>query len=456
MTVIVRFAPSPTGRLHIGNVRTALLNWLFARRHQGKFILRLDDTDRERSTDANAEAIRTDLLWLGLSWDDTFRQSDRTGRYDEIKAQLIAAGRLYPCYETEDELDRKRKRQMARGLPPLYDRAALRLSADERAKLAAAGTRPHWRFKLANTGASQPDTIVPTLVRWNDLVRGDQAIDVSSMSDPVLARGDGSYLYTFTSVVDDIDTKISHIIRGEDHVTNAAVQAQIFAALGAEVPAMAHFSLLVGREGEALSKRLGSLSVEGFRAAGLEAMAVNSLAALIGTSDAVHPVATLPELSATFDLGKLSRSPSRFDTAELDALNAKLLHILPYADVAPRLRALNVDGGEPFWLAVRGNLQTLADAVTWHRVVNGPIAPIIENAEFTRAGATLLPPEPWNADTWSIWTNAVKTATGAKGRALFHPLRLALTGLENGPELKVLLPLIGRTRALARLNGESA
>ena len=456
MSVIVRFAPSPTGKLHIGNVRTALLNWLFARRQGGKFILRLDDTDVARSTEANAEAIRTDLTWLGLTWDDSFRQSDRSARYEEIKQQLIAAGRLYPCYETEDELSRRRKRQMARGLPPLYDRAALRLTADERAKLEAEGVRPHWRFLLANADASDPTKLVPTPLHWKDLVRGDQTIDMSSVSDPVLVRADGTFLYTFTSVVDDVDTKITHIIRGEDHVTNAAVQAQIFAALGAKVPNMAHFSLLVGREGEALSKRLGSLSVEGFRAAGLEAMAVNSLAALIGTSDAVHPVTTLAELAHTFDLGKLSRSPSRFDTEELAALNAKLLHMLPYADVAPRLAALGVTGGEPFWLAVRGNLETLADAVNWQRVVAGPVAPVIENAEFCKAAAASLPAEPWSTDTWSAWTNAVKGATGAKGRALFHPLRLALTGLENGPELKTLLPLIGRTRALARLEGKTA
>lgn len=453
MTVIVRFAPSPTGKLHIGNVRTALLNWLFARRQGGKFILRLDDTDRERSTDANAGAIRTDLTWLGLTWDDTFRQSDRSDRYDEIRKQLIAAGRLYPCYETEDELGRKRKRQMARGLPPLYDRAARRLSADERAKLEASGLKPHWRFLLANTAPGEPDKIVPTPVRWRDLVRGDQAIDMSSMSDPVLVRADGTFLYTFTSVVDDVDTKISHIIRGEDHVTNAAVQAQIFEALGAKVPDMAHFSLLVGREGEALSKRLGSLSVEGFRDAGLEAMAVNSLAALIGTSDAVHPVMTLQELAATFDLAKLSRSPSRFDTTELEGLNAKLLHMMPYADVADRLPSHGVTGGEALWLAVRGNLARLSDAATWQRVVDGPITPVIENAEFCAAAAALLPPEPWSAETWGTWTNAVKASSGAKGRALFHPLRLALTGLENGPELKALLPLIGRTQALARLGG---
>ncbi len=456
MSVIVRFAPSPTGKLHIGNVRAALLNWLFARRNGGTFILRLDDTDRERSTEENAEAIRSDLTWLGLTWDDTFRQSDRSARYQEIMQQLIAAGRLYPCYETADELDRKRKRQMARGLPPLYDRAGLRLTLEERAKLEAGGIKPHWRFLLANTDPNDPAKFVPTPVRWTDLVRGEQTIDMSSLSDPVLVRADGSFLYTFTSVVDDIDTKITHIIRGEDHVTNAGVQAQIFEAMGGKLPAMGHYSLYVGRDGEALSKRLGSLSVEGFRAAGIEPMAVNSLGALLGTSDAVHPVATLQALAASFDLGKLSRSPSRFDTAELEALNAKLLHMLPHVDVAARLKAMGVDDGEAFWQAVRGNLATLADAATWQRVVHGTIVPVIENAEFCAAAARVLPVEPWTTETWSAWTNAVKAATNAKGRALFHPLRLALTGQENGPELKTLLPLIGRDRALARLGGNEA
>jgi glutamyl-tRNA synthetase len=456
MSPVVRFAPSPTGRLHIGNVRTALINWLFARKHAGQFILRLDDTDRERSTEAHAEAIRSDLAWLGLDWDHSFRQSDRTARYDDVAAGLKQSGRLYPCYETEDELDRKRKRQAARGLPPIYDRAALRLTADERAKLEASGIRPHWRFRLANTEPHAPDKIVPTLVRWADLVRGDQIVDVGSLSDPVLQRGDGTYLYTFTSVVDDIDTKITHVVRGEDHVTNTGVQIQIFEALGAPVPAFAHFSLLVDKDGSALSKRLGSLSVEGLREAGLEAMAVVSHSALIGTSDAVQPHADMTGLIAGFDFAKLSRTPSRFDVAELEAINARLLHALPYAAVETRLAARGIHGGAAFWDAVRGNLGKLEDTRDWWRVVAGPIAGRMENAPFLAAAASLLPPAPFNADTWTEWTNAVKSATGAKGRALFHPLRLALTGRETGPEMKALLPLIGRERALKRLAGETA
>ena len=454
MSVIVRFAPSPTGRLHIGNVRTALINWLFARKHKGTFILRLDDTDTQRSTAVFADAIHTDLTWLGLTWDKTFRQSDRTQRYAEAAEQLKRSGRLYPCYETEDELDRRRKRQAAMGRPPIYDRAALRLTADERAKIDAAGTKPHWRFKLTNTAPGEPDKIVPTPVRWTDHVRGAQMVDAGSLSDPVLVRADGSFLYTFTSVVDDVDTAITHVVRGEDHVTNTGVQIQIFDALGAKIPEFAHFSLLVDKDGSALSKRLGSLSVAGLRDDGLEAMAINSHAALIGTSDAIAPHAALDTLVAAFDFAKLSRSPSRFDVAELAGLNAKLLHALPYGHVKAKLGSLGCDGGEDLWLAVRGNLTRLSDMALWTEVVNGTITPKIEDKAFLASAAELLPPEPWTDATWSEWTNAVKAKTGAKGRALFHPLRLALTGQDTGPEMKALLPLIGRARVMRRLGGE--
>jgi glutamyl-tRNA synthetase len=456
MSCIVRFAPSPTGRLHIGNVRTALLNWLFAAKEGGTFILRLDDTDRQRSTQEFAEAIRQDLGWLGLVWAREESQSLRLARYAAMAEALKQAGRLYPCYETEEELDRRRKRRLARGLPPIYDRAALKLDAAERAKLEATGLRPHWRFRLLNTEAGKPLDPVPTLVDWIDLVRGDQAVDIGSLSDPVLIRADGTPLYTFTSVVDDIDFAVTHVIRGEDHVTNTAVQIQLFEAMGGAVPQFAHHSLLIGSDGHALSKRLGALSIESFRDLGLEPMAVNSLAALIGTSEAVAPHAAVADLARSFDLSKLSRAPARFDVEELKALNARLLHQLPYAEVADRLSVLGVGGGELFWTAVRGNLAVLAEAKAWWRVVEGPVTPVIENVALLSRAAELLPPEPWSAATWSTWTDAVKAASGAKGRALFHPLRLALTGQEAGPELKVLLPLIGRSRSLERLNGRAA
>ncbi|MCL4766833.1 MAG: glutamate--tRNA ligase [Hyphomicrobiaceae bacterium] len=456
MSVVVRFAPSPTGRLHIGNVRTAVLNWLYARKHGGTFILRLDDTDRQRSTDELAAAIREDLTWLGLTWARGERQSARTARYDEIAGELKRAGRLYPCYETADELDRRRKRQLARGSPPIYDRAALKLTEEERGKLEAEGRRPYWRFRLANTEPGEPLEPLPTLVSWVDLVRRDQSVDVGSLSDPVLIRADGTFLYTFTSVVDDIEFGVTHVIRGEDHVTNTGVQIQLFEALGAEPPAFGHHSLLVDATGQALSKRLGHLSVAALRDAGFEPMAIVSQAALLGTSEAIEPHRSLDELAALVDLESISRAPARFDEAELRSLNARLLHSTPYRAVADRLEARGVTGGEAFWLAVRGNVTRIGNAVEWWAVISQPVRPVIEDQQFCARAAELLPPPPWDESVWETWTAAVSADTGRKGRALFHPLRLALTGREQGPELKALLPLIGPGRAAARLKGETA
>jgi glutamyl-tRNA synthetase len=445
MTVTVRFAPSPTGRLHAGNIRTALINFMFAQKMSGDFILRLDDTDQERSTEEFAEGIREDLRWLGLNWDRQISQFDRLLRYVGVSENLKEMGRLYPAYETPEELDLKRKRQLARGKPPVYDRAALELSDAERAAFEAEGRKPHWRFKLDPVG-----------VVWDDLGRGRQHVDAASLSDPVLIRGDGTYLYTLPSVVDDIDLGVTHIIRGEDHVANTAPQLQLFEALSAKPPAFGHHNLLVGPEGQALSKRDGSLSIEGLREEGLEALSVASYAATIGTSDPVAPHMSFDELVQAFAFSKLSRSPARFDPRDLRLLNAKLLHMLPFAAVAERLKAMDVGGGEAFWEAVRGNLEVLTDTKLWWRVVEGPLAPVIDNGDLCLAAAKLLPPEPWNEETWPAWSSAVKAETGAKSKALFQPLRLALTGEQHGPELKALLPLIGRERAQARLEGKTA
>lgn len=449
----VRFAPSPTGRIHIGNIRTATLNWLYAKKHGGSFLLRLDDTDRERSTEEFAQSIRDDLTWLGLTWDSEARQSDRTVRYDEAANQLKASGALYPCFETQDELDRRRKRQLSLHRPPIYDRSSLKLTPADIAALEAEGRKPHWRFKLPNTDGVHGSAPQPTIISWNDLIRGDQTVDLGSLSDPVLIRGDGTYLYTFTSVVDDIDFAITHIVRGEDHVTNTGVQLAIFEAMGAHAPAFGHHSLLIGADGHALSKRLGALSVQSFRESGLEPMAVLSHAALVGTSDAIEPHARREDLAAMLDFGKISTAPGRFDVEELKGLNAKLLHKLDFADVAERLAAKGIAGSTAFWDAVRGNLVLFDDTELWWRVVNGAIAPVIEDRAFTDQALGVLPAEPWNAETWGQWTAAVKAATGAKGKALYHPLRMALTGQESGPDLKSLLPLIGRARAAARLSG---
>lgn len=454
--VRVRFAPSPTGRLHIGNIRTAVLNWLWALKADGHVLLRLDDTDLERSTDAFADAIRSDLAWLGLKWHDEERQALRTARYDEVAQSLKERGRLYPCFETPEELDRRRKRQLAMHRPPIYDRAALKLSADEIAARLANGDKPHWRFLLPNAASTAKGEPQPTPITWHDLVRGEQSVDLSSLSDPVLIRADGSYLYTFTSVIDDIDFAITHVVRGEDHVTNTGVQMAIFEALGTPPPKFGHHSLLVGADGQALSKRLGALSIQSFRDDGIEPMAVVSHAALVGTSDAIEPARDLAALAGQFAFDKISTAPARFAADDLKNLNAKIVHQLGYDEVAERLGALGITGGEAFWLAVRGNLSVVPDAAQWWQVVSGTIQPVIENQPFLTQAAALLPNEPWDEATWAAWTSAVKAETGAKGRALFHPLRLALTGRDAGPELKDLLPLIGRQKALARLHGKTA
>jgi glutamyl-tRNA synthetase len=445
MSVTVRFAPSPTGRIHAGNIRTALFNFLFTRKLGGRLVLRLDDTDRERSTEEFARGIREDLAWLGLTWALEVRQSNRFALYEAAVERLKAKGRLYPAYETPEELELKRKRQLARGKPPVYDRAALKLTEEERAKLETEGRTPHWRFKL------EPRDVV-----WEDLVRGRQHVDAASLSDPVLVREDGSYLYTLPSVVDDIDLGITHVIRGEDHVANSAPQIQLFEALDAVPPAFGHHNLLVGVDGQALSKRDQSLSIAGLRGEGIEPLTVASYAAILGTSDAVAPHASLDELVPGFDFAKLSRAPARFDPNELRLLNARLLHMLPFGTVVDRLRAMGVEGGVEFWEAVRTNLAVLADAKLWWQVVQGPLEPVIEDRDLCQAAAGLLPAEPWDGATWSAWSSAVKQATGAKGKALFSPLRLALTGRKQGPELKQLLPLIGRARAAARLEGKMA
>jgi glutamyl-tRNA synthetase len=444
---IVRFAPSPTGRIHIGNARTALLNWLYVRPRGGRFILRFDDTDLGRSKAEYAEAIEKDLAWLGIAPDLVRRQSERMAAYDTAAERLKAQGRLYPAYETAEELDRRRRRQQALGRPPVYDRAALRLSDAERAALEASGRKPHWRFRLE-----------PTTVRWDDMVRGESHVDSGSLSDPVLRREDGSYLYTLPSVVDDIEFGVTHVIRGEDHITNTGVQIQIFEALAGAAPRFGHHNLLTDAGGEGLSKRTGALSIASLREKGVEPLAVAALAVLVGSAEAVRPVASLDELAALVDLTHLSHGAARFDEAELDALSARMLHHMPYEAVADRLEALGIagPGADGFWLAVRGNLARLNEAAIWRQVVAGEIAPVVEDREFLELAASRLPDGAWDQSTWALWTKELKSLTGRKGRELFHPLRLALTGRESGPELAALLPLIGRAKALARLSAPSA
>lgn len=444
MSVKVRFAPSPTGKLHVGNVRTALVNWLFAKGQGGSFVLRIDDTDLARSTQESEDNIEIDLKWLGLEWDERYNQSKRFDLYNAAADKLKADGRLYACYETSDELDRRRKVQLSRGQPPIYDRASLNLTDEEKAAFEAEGRRPHWRFKLEGKRVS-----------WEDLARGHCEVDTASMSDPVLIREDGLFLYTLPSVVDDIDMAITHIIRGEDHVTNTGTQLEVFEALGASLPTFAHMPLLVGADGSALSKRIGSMAIIDMRADGYEPLAITSHLGKIGTSDALEPGASLQALGEGFSFSKMGRSPARYDEADLGRLNAQVLHALTYEQAKPRLEALGVDLGEDFWATVKPNLNKFNEVAELAKIVTGPVTPVIEDAAFAAAALEVLP-EVIDAGAWSAWTAAVKEKTGAKGKALFMPLRLALTGQPHGPDMAALAPLIGREAIVERLKGGAA
>jgi glutamyl-tRNA synthetase len=437
---VVRFAPSPTGYLHVGNARPALLNWLFARKSGGKFILRFDDTDTSRGTQEYADAIEQDLKWLGLVWDESFRQSDRMPLYEAAAERLKASGRLYPCFESEAELQAKRDYRVKRGQPPIYDRAMLKLTPEQREKAEAGGKMPHWRFKLSNFSIS-----------WPDLVLGKREVKLTAVSDPILIRADGTPLYTFTSVVDDLDSKVTHILRGEDHITNTGVQLDILEALGGNRSKIefAHFPLLTAGDGAKLSKRTDSISLRSLRADGVEPGAITAYLARLGSS-ADPALLPLDELAKDFDFARFSASPAKFDIGQVLALNRKLLHQTEFADIAQRLPT---GATEVFWLAVRGNLDLLAEARGYWDVVAGSIVPpVIEGeAEYLRTALSLLPQEPWQPTVWTDWTEAIKAGTGRKGKSLFMPLRLALTGEEHGPELKALLPLMGRARAAQRL-----
>ncbi len=440
MTVKTRFAPSPTGKLHVGNARMALVNWLYARQQGGVFMLRLDDTDVARSSEAFADGIRQDLNWLGLTWDKTARQSDRFGRYKDIFEQLKASGRLYPCYETAEELDLKRKVQLSQGKPPLYDRAALKLTDSDRTRLAAEGIAPHWRFQLLaeDTG-------------WTDMNRGDVKFHGSNLSDPILFRAGSEPVYMLASVVDDMDFAITHVIRGEDHVANTAIQIQLCEALGGIPPVYCHLPLLRGAHGEELSKRLGSLSLESLWDEGIEAMAINSLLARLGSSDPIEPYLTLREATAGFDISKFGRATAKFDRVELEHLNARILHDLPYTAVSEKIQALGLAVSETFWQAVQPNLTKLSDLQEWLDVCGDTLQPIITDPDFIRQALALLPPAPWDNTTWGAWTKALGSKTERKGKALFMPLRQALTGKDHGPDMGVLLPLIGYDRVVKRL-----
>lgn len=442
---IVRFAPSPTGFLHIGNARTALFNALFALKENGQFVLRLDDTDTARSTQEFADTIQQDIAWLGITVDRLEKQSARMERYDRVRDDLKAKGLLYACYETAEELDYKRKRQMALGKPPIYDRAGLNLTDEERKELEAEGRKPHWRFKL--TGKR---------VTWDDLCKGAQTIDTASQSDPVLIREDGSYLYTLPSIIDDIDFAITHVIRGEDHVSNTGTQIEIFEALGAHAPQWGHHNLLMAADGSALSKRHGSLSLKALREAGTQPMAVASVATLVGTAMAIAPRASLAALAEDFDLSKVSSGPARFEPKQIADFSAQMVHALEPEDVADGLGEIGVPAEQQaaFWLAVRKNCDTPQDAKSWWQMLTAPGVEAhldSDDVPYIQAAINHLPEGDLTEDSWGAWTGALKAETGRKGKALFMPLRKALTGQERGPEMGPIIVLLGREKVLQRL-----
>jgi glutamyl-tRNA synthetase len=441
MNILTRFAPSPTGLLHIGSARAALVPYLFARSHGGKFMLRIDDTDIERSREEYTLQIQEDLKWLGLEWEVFSKQSQRMERYNEIKQQLFVSGRLYPCYESATELDIKRKMQLTRGQPPIYDRAGLKLTEQQISQFESEGKKPHWRFKLDEA----------SIIEWNDLIKGRIKFEAHNLSDPILIRENGAPTYMLPSAIDDMDFNVSHIVRGEDHVTNTAIQIQIFQAMGNYMPQFAHHSLFKGREGK-ISKREGGFDIMALKGQGIEAMAINSFLARLGTSEPTVPEVHLHDLVKAFDISKFSKTAAIYEFADLERLNQKVLHLMNYSDVKDRQEMRGVS--EEFWLAVRQNLSHLGEISQWLEICNSNLTPIIEDAGFLQQAAGVLPPEPWDAGTWGVWIEKIKQISPRKGKDLFMPLRKALTAREAGPELKIVLPLIGREKVLARLTSD--
>ncbi len=439
----VRFAPSPTGHLHVGNLRTALVNFLYAKKFGGHFMLRIDDTDTQRSTREYEESIRSDLHWLGIKWDSEERQSERLDRYQKALDNLLENGRAYPCYETQEELGLKRKAQLMSGRPPVYDRAALRLEDSQKKAYAEQNIKPYFRFLLKDTE-----------VQWTDLVRGESTIHMSSLSDPVLLRADGRVIYTLASVVDDIDYGITTILRGEDHVTNSAAQIQLFQALGANVPEMGHMALLAGADGQGLSKRLGSLSISQLRKDGFEPLAIIALLSKIGTSEPKEAFGQLNEIIEQFSLEKFGRSTAKFDQDELRIINSKTLQLFEFAEVRKRFEQLELSKiDSEFWNAIRGNISYFHDINFWWQLCHSELTPIIEDAEICKIAVETLPQGELTAEIWPSWVAAISDKSGKKGKALFRPLRLALTGRTDGPEVRNLLKHMGRERVQKRLSG---
>jgi len=440
----VRFAPSPTGYLHIGNFRTALVNFLFSRKKNGHFMLRIDDTDEERSSLEYENGIKEDLKWMGIDWDSIEKQSSRLSNYDKALEILLDKKRAYPCFETGDELSLKRKSQLSSGKPPIYDRSALKLSDSDIASLKSEGKRPHYRFLLKHSD-----------VIWRDLIKGESKYNMSNLSDPVIIREDGRVIYTLASVVDDIDFEVTDILRGEDHMTNSAAQIQLFEALGSLAPRLGHLSLLTDISGSGLSKRLGSLSLRDLKKEGFQPLAIASLLSRIGTSDSTDISTELNEIIINFDINKFGKSKPKFDKVELSALNSKFFQLIDFENIFDDLKKININITKEFWYLIRGNINTLNDVNFWWDIVYGNIKTIKDSEEFTNLAIKTLPKKDFDKNTWSTWTSLIMKESGRKGKDLFKPLRLCLTGQSNGPEMASLVFIMGRDKVIERLSNKS-
>ena len=440
MTTVTRFAPSPTGLLHLGNIRTALINWLYARTNNGKFILRIDDTDLERSKDEYISQIKYDLDWLGIDYDETFNQSSRFDRYREQFEKLKADGRIYPCYETPEELERKRKLLIAAGGKQVYDRSAMELTDQQKKDYEAEGRKPHWRFLLKTER-----------MKWDDLLKGEIDIDLTSLSDPVLFREDGVPLYTFSSAVDDIDYDITNVIRGDDHTSNTAVQVEIINALDQNKITFAHHALLKASTGDKLSKRDNVISISSFREANMEPISILSLLATIGTSNSIELKDNIDQIKSEFKLSTISTSPGRIEIDVLNALNKKQVQKYNFSEIEERLKKIDEKIDQKFWETIRGNLNVVEDIKQWTDIVFNSETIKPSDKDYIKIAMELIPDDPWNDETWGLWTSAIKEKTGRKGKELFLPLREAFTGLNHGPEMKLLIQLLGREKIIERV-----
>lgn len=447
MTKICRFAPSPTGFLHVGNIRAAIINFLYAKKTGGKFLLRLDDTDVERVKDEYREMIIKDMAWLGLEYEKIIKQSDRLEKYEEAKNRLIANGRLYECFETAEDLNFQRRSQTASGVAPIYNRAALNLTDEQKKSLRAQGLKPHYRFLLEDK-----------ITAWDDKIKGRITYEGRHFSDPVLVRDNCMPTYTFCSVVDDIEFGVTDIIRGEDHITNTAIQIQIFEALGVKTPDFAHLALVKASEGK-ISKREGGFDVKSLRNDGYEAMAIVNLLAQIGTSTSIKIHKNFEELARDFDFAKFSKSAMNYDISELANINHKLLQSLDFCEAKPRLKEIGITGevSEKFWTAIKLNINFLSEAKEWFEIFSEEFRfkNKNEDQEFLHEAAKLLPKNTEDENCWNLWLSEIKKISPRKGKELFMPIRLALSGKEHGPELKFLVNLIKRDEILKRLDTAS-